>query len=147
MSTKYLEEHEVTVDAICNIYKSAFMKIKETDKTDDNSLIVDFDSHGILVRLNKEEKLLSMMSSLGQIKLEDYDEDFVEKLTLMANVLNIEQSVVRFTVATTNDKIIFSGHYSISYEMGIIPGQVVNMTRLFGEIASKASRAVEETGK
>ena len=140
MSTKYLEEHEVTVDSICNIYESAFMKIKETDKTDDNSLIVDFDSHGILVRLDKEARLLSLMSLLGQVKLEDYAEDFSEKITLIANELNVLQSVVQFSAATTNDQIIFSGHYSMS----IIPSQIVNMTRLFGEISSKALKAVEE---
>ena len=131
MSIKIIKENYVTVDSIYEIFESAFMKAV---KPDGDSLGVDFGTHRVLIQVEKESKLLIFTTMI-----ECEDDISLDKSLLWVNDLNRVQMTVKFYVASgAEDKIYWVADCSMSYEMGIIPFQVINMARQFHKISSKS---------
>ncbi len=101
-------------------------------KPDGDSLAIDFDTRRVLIQVDDESKLLIFSITL---LLEDGSPD---DAIIWANELNRIQNIVQFYIAAgLEDKVYWGASCSMSYEMGIIPFQVVDMARQFDEIYSK----------
>lgn len=129
MSIEIIKENDVTVDSIYEIFESAFMKAVEPDG---NALAVDFGTHRVLITVEEESKLL-IFSTLILLEYGSPDE-----AVMWVNELNRIQEIVRFYIAAgPENKVYCAARCSMSYEIGIIPFQVINMARQFHEISSK----------
>lgn len=130
MSIKITEENDVTVDSVYEIFKSAFMKAVEPDG---DALAVDFGTHRVLITVTEESKLL-IFSTVILLEYGSPDEAII-----WANELNRIQEIVQFYIAAGPENTLYLGaRCSMSYEIGIIPFQVINMAKQFHEISSKS---------
>ncbi len=134
MNTAMIKEEEVTSKSISDLFKSAFFKVSEID--DNNRFLVDFDEMDVSVDIDDQEKLIKFWF-FNKIEKKTYDE-----AVTIANRVNIRSVFVRFYVDSGEDITYLVAEYEMSYEMGVIPFQVVNMAKSFENIAANGARFI-----
>ena len=134
MNTTIIEEKEVTSESISNLFKSAFLKVSEINE--DNEFTVDFDTIAINVEIDDERKWIRFWF------FNRIDEKPYEEAVTIANHVNEQKALVRFSVNKGEDFIFLIADYAISYEMGVIPFQVVNMAKFFEKVTVYGARQI-----
>ncbi len=130
-----LEESEVTIPRLTQIFKSAFFKATVDG---DGDLMVQTAGPKVWVKIEEKRKLLSFTSLYG------LKESAAEKLKLdLVNKMNDQVILARFSVARPD---LLLADYFLPYEEGILPFQIVSAVRLFGQIVPGAIRASDEHG-
>lgn len=124
MSEKFIEEKNVSIEAISDLFKSAFLRVSEIDE--DNSFKVTFDNIMINVSIDEELKRIRFFD-VNLVEDESYEE-----AVLKVHEIVKKSIMVRTYIAQDNEGVNYIlSDYMMSYEMGIIPFQVVNMAKLF----------------
>ena len=126
--------NEVTAESISDLFKSAFFKVSEIDET--NQFSVEFRTIDIIVDIDVQEKLIKFWF-ISKVDKKTHDE-----AASRANRANIRSVFVKFYVATEEDTTYLVAEYKMSYEMGVIPFQVVNMAKSFENIAVNGGRLI-----
>ena len=127
---KYLEENDVTVEQLHDLFDAAYM---DCDLDDDGDLRIATDAGPrVFVSLHEGSKLIRLVT-LYRLR-EDVSED--EKLRLV-NRMNDDIILVRFSVS--NGETLVADYY-LPYTRGISAFQIVNTVRLMGRIVISALR-------
>ena len=134
MNTTMIKEEEVTSESISDLFKSAFLKVSEINEN--NEFSVDFDTISINVEIDDERKWIRFWF------FNKIDEKSYEEAVITANHVNKEKALVRFWVDKGEDFVYLVSDYTMSYEMGIIPFQVVNMAKFFEKVSVYGAREI-----
>ena len=133
MSATFLEENEVTAESISDLFKSAFIKVSEIDE--DKEFRIIFDDLGIVVSIDEENSRIRFFT-FSSINDKSYEESI-----LTINHITNATVMARFYIAISHEDTIFIvADYIMSYKMGVIPFQVVNMAKLFEQVAVNGFR-------
>ena len=108
--------------------------MSEIDET--NQFSVEFRTIDVLVNIDVQEKLIKFWF-INKVDKKTYDE-----VVTRANRANIRSVFVQFYVDSDKDITYLIAEYTMSYEMGVIPFQVVNMAKSFENIAVNGGRLI-----
>jgi hypothetical protein len=131
MNTTMIKEEEVTSESISDLFKSAFLKVSEIDER--NQFSVEFEKIDVLVSIDAQNKFIKFLF-VNKVYKKTHKE-----VVARANLANIRSLFVKFYIDTEEDISYLVAEYKMSYEMGIIPFQVVNMAKSFENITANVS--------
>ena len=134
MNRTMIKEEDVTSESISDLFKSAFFKVSEIDES--NQFTVGFDEIDVIVDIDDKRKWIRFWF------LDRIDEKSYEEAIITANQVNEEKALVRFFVSKEEDSAYLVADYVMSYEMGVIPFQVVNMAKFFEKIGVDSAREI-----
>lgn len=138
MNEKFIEEKDLTIETLSDLFKSAFLRVSEIDE--DNGFKVTFDNIMINVVIDEELKRIRFFY-VTQVEDESYEE-----AVLKVHEIVKKSIMVRTYIAQDNEGINYIlSDYIMSYEMGVIPFQVVNMAKLFELVVVNNLRTFFET--
>lgn len=132
MSTDFLKEEDVNIESVTNLFKSAFIKTKIDNEK--KEVRVELDSLNIDITIEEERKRI-----LFSVFLPLQGKTISEAIA-GANHANNTKVLVRFGANQVEDLVFWMGDYTMSYDIGIIPFQIVNMAKLFDRVAIGAVR-------
>ena len=124
-------EEDVTSESISNIFKSAFLRVSEVNDT--NQFKVEFERIDVLVDIDAQNKFIKFLF-VNKVYKKTHKE-----VVARANLANIRSLFVKFYIDTEEDISYLVAEYKMSYEMGVIPFQVVNMAKSFENITANVS--------
>ena len=131
MNTTIIKEEDVTSESISDLFKSAFLRVSEVN--DANQFKVEFERIDVLVDIDVQNKFIKFWF-IGKVYKHTYKE-----VVVRTNLANIRSLFVKFYIDTEEDNNYLIAEYKMSYEMGVIPFQVVNMAKSFENITANAS--------
>ncbi len=131
MNTTMIKEEEVTSESISDLFKSAFLKVSEIDER--NQFSVEFERIDVLVSIDAQNKFIKFLF-VNKVYKKTHKE-----VVARANLANIRSLFVKFYIDTEEDISYLVAEYKMSYEMGVIPFQVVNMAKSFENITANVS--------
>ena len=131
MNTTMIKEEDVTSESISNIFKSAFLRVSEVNDT--NQFKVEFERIDVLVDIDAQNKFIKFLF-VNKVYKKTHKE-----VVARANLANIRSLFVKFYIDTEEDISYLVAEYKMSYEMGVIPFQVVNMAKSFENITANVS--------
>ena len=124
-----LQENEVTVDRLENLFKSAFMPCART--ADGDLRIDDDDGVRTWIRVDADRKAVTMIS-VWAIK----QSVPLEKKLTWINQLNCKLILVRFCVPQPDSLYC---DYQLRYQGGLTPVQLVSSVRAFARVCRDAA--------
>ena len=134
MNTTMIKEEDVTSESISDLFKSAFFKVSEIDES--NQFSVEFKTIDVIVYTDVQEKLIRFWF-INKVDKKTHDE-----VVTRVNSANTRSEFVKFYVVTEEDISYLVAEYKMSYEMGVIPFQVVNMAKSFENIVVNGGRLI-----
>ena len=132
MIENFIEEKEVTIESVANLFKSAFIRVSESDESDE--FIINLDSLAVHVFFYEERKMIRFY-----VFFPIDNKSYEEALSIVSDAKR-ERILARCYIEKYEDSMFWLADYCISYEMGIIPFQVVNMAKLFGQSSRESAR-------
>lgn len=136
MDTAIIKEENVTGEFIAEIFKSAFFKV--TEFSDTNRFRVEFERIDVLIDIDDQNKFIQFWF-INPVYKHTYKE-----VVARANLANIRSLFVKFYIDTEEDNNYLVAEYKMSYEMGILPFQIINMAKSFANIVANASYLILE---
>ncbi len=124
MSEKLMEEKDITIEAISDLFKSAYLRVSEIDE--DNQFEVTFDNVTISVKIDEELKRINFFY-IHPVEDKSYEEAVLKVHEIFKKSIMVRTYIDQDKEG--NNYIL--SDYVMSYEMGVIPFQVVNMAKLF----------------
>ncbi len=134
MNTTIIEEKDVTSESISDLFKSAFFKVSDIDEK--KKFLVEGDTIDITVDVDNEQKWIRFYL------LYVVDDKSLEELLLATNHANERKTLVRFFIVKQDDLILLVADYTMSYETGVIPFQVVNIAKFFEKVGVYGIREI-----
>ena len=117
---KQLTENEVSISSLVDVFQSAFMKVSEIE---DNKFSVKCETVHMNINVDNERKFIKIMF------FQLLDGISYKEAALIANKINNEKILVRFTAYEYKGKVGIFVDYTMSYEEGLIAFQLVNNTK------------------
>ena len=134
-----LEENQVTVQKLIEIFESAFMDVSNIEINEGRFAVkgVEFPFF-LVVTVDVERKV---------IRFSDYNplhRITTDEAAVLCNQANQKLALVRFYAFEHKGTVVAMCNYEMSYEKGLVPFQVVSNFRKFERGAGSAVQAFKE---
>jgi hypothetical protein len=129
----YLQENEVTIKKLVEIFTGAFMDVSDVEESRLNVKGVDF-PFPLRVSLDTEQKAIRFADFNRLHRITE------KNAALLCNDINKTIVLGRFYAMTVNDLVLSACEYEMTFKNGLMPYQVMANFRLFEKIAGHGVR-------
>lgn len=124
---KLLNENEVTVKSLVDLFESAFIKVTEVNE---QSFKVKAKSYTTTISVEFERKLIRLHIWFPAIALSKLS---LAEAALIANSVNDKYILLYFSASESGENLFIDSHYYMSFEEGLICYQLIDITKKFEE--------------